>query len=404
MKTKIFLFLFELGWIVKFNVVGMVSLSEIFLLAGAPLFLKANLFVDSDMRRLARLYAALLVAQVVSEFFVSNGLSSSMKGIAITIVSFLHTCFLIKFIAVDKSLIVIMLFGRIVGRIILGPAYDAEGDVMSAMNGESAVWLKFYFASLLKDGLLILAMLYARKNICTLFIVAGFAVVIAGARSGGLLIAVIGIVVYVVNNNIKFAKSHLLIVSLSLCILGYAIYAFYVSMVLSGELSAGNNSQLLECNNPYNPIELLVRGRSEFFVGLVAFSDAPLFGHGAWAVDNTLVYANMIVELHGQDAIYFLGKDFFVPAHSVLVGHGVWNGIFAFGVSLSIFVFLLKTGIKALSKVELKYQFILVACLSDLIWNYLFSPQSHFREGLPFAFAIIMVLWLDTRQDTVIQK
>lgn len=403
MKTKIFLFLFEIGWIIKFNVVGVISLSELLLLAGAPLFLKANLFVDKDMHKLARLYAALLAAQIVSEFFVSNGLASSMKGIAITVVSFLHTFFLFKYIAGDKSLIVTLLFARIVARLIKGPAYGADGDIMSAMSGESVVWLKFYLVFLLKDGLLVLAMLYARKNICTLFIVAGLAVMVAGARSGGSMIAAIGIIVYIINN-IKMTKTGLIIASLSVCIIGYALYAYYVSLVLSGELSAGNNSQLLDCNNPYNPLELLARGRTEFFVGLIAFSDKPLFGHGAWADDDSLVYANMIVELHGHDAVHFLDRNFLVPAHSVLVGHGVWNGIFAFLISLSLFIFFVKRGVKSLPKVDLKYQFILVSCLTDLIWNYLFSPQSHFREGLPLEFAIIMALWLEKRQDVLIQK
>ena len=153
----------------------------------------------------------------------------------------------------------------------------------------------------------------------------------------------------------------------------------------------------MDCDNPYNPIELLIRGRSEFFVGLVAFSDAPLFGHGAWAVDNSRVYANMIVELHGKDVIPFLEKEFWIPAHSVLVGHGVWNGFFALLVSFCLFIFLVKRGIKTLANVDLKFQFILVSCITDLIWNYLFSPLGHFREGLPFAFAIIMALSVEAR-------
>ena len=400
---KIFLFLFEICWKIKFHIVGEISLSEIILFVWAPFNLKQYLFADNDMAKLLKLYAALFATQIVSEVFVSNGLSSSLKGLSITIVSFLHTVFLFKYLSWDKSLILVLLFGRIAGRVIFGQDLDSDVDLISAMNGDNAVILKFYYASIIRDSMLAFSLFYSRRATCFLFVFIGFAMIVAGARCSGFLIAVVGIVVYAINN-IKMTKFGVITASLSLCILGYALYAFYVSMVLSGELFAGNNSQLLDCDNPYNPLELLARGRSEFFVGLVAFSDEPLFGHGAWAEDYSLVYVNMIAELHAQDALHLLRDNFWIPVHSVLVGHGVWNGIFAFLVSMILFIFFVKRGFKSLAKIELKYQFVLVSSVFGTIWNYLFSAPSGFRLSLPFSFAIIMALWLDKRRDVLIQK
>ncbi|MBP5366431.1 MAG: hypothetical protein J6Y82_11030 [Bacteroidales bacterium] len=394
MRNKIIIILFELGWAVSFNFIGTLTISELVLLLTFPLYLKLSLFrQNKDLVKLAKIYLFLLTSQIVSECFVSNGLESSLKGLAITIVSFLHIMFLYRFLHGDKKLIVVLLLAQVVMMIARGPDYGAEGDIESALLGESVVWLKFYLAPLLYTLLPALAVLYYRRFIPYLFVVVGGALIVLGARSGGGQIAAAGIIVLLIQNRlfkVKNKKIGLIIAA----VLGYWAYIIYIDKVLEGEITAGNASQVFDCDNPYNPFELLMRGRAEAWVGWQAFLDKPLFGHGAWAIDKTHHYAHMIAEMQDDSFHYNPTKQYYVPGHSLIIGFGVWNGVFAMVCIIFIMYYSLKRAFALLKIVDMRYQLLVVSFIIQIIWTFLFSPNSHLRQTLPIPIAIILVLYL----------
>ena len=181
----------------------------------------------------------------------------------------------------------------------------------------------------------------------------------------------------------------------------YALYAYYVHEVLSGEITSGNSWQLFLCPHPYNPIELLLVGRSEMWVGLQAFMDSFWFGHGAWPYDTDGRYELMLLELHGLSGPNIrLSSDFVIPSHSVWIGSGMMNGIFAFATMGYIVYFFLKRGWTAIMHSEKTYQLVLSYFMLDLFWTAFFSPQSHFRWSMPIAFALLFVMYNVSKKDT----
>ena len=205
-----------------------------------------------------------------------------------------------------------------------------------------------------------------------------------------------GITAYFLEHRTMAYNKKTLIASVAaLCVIVYGLYIYYVNQVLSGNITSGNNIQLFMCKNPYNPLELLLVGRSEAWVGWQAFMDKFWFGHGAWAYDSTGRYQRMMLEMH--DELQTMSRSqmslhYLIPSHSVLIGSGVTNGIFAFIAMVCITLYFLWKGISNFLWCNGRYRLVLVFQVLNTIWSAMFSPQTHFRITLPVTFAIIFVL------------
>ena len=101
----IVILLFELGFGVKFNLIGTISISELFLLFYVPLFVlpKVKWSGANDISKITVAYALLLSFQAFSEFMVDNDLTSALKGLAITVVSYFHFVYLISYLSRQKT-------------------------------------------------------------------------------------------------------------------------------------------------------------------------------------------------------------------------------------------------------------------------------------------------------------
>lgn len=392
-KTCILLFLFELGFGVKFNIVGQISISELFLLAYTPFIIARIRWLKAkELRTITMAYIVLLAAQIFSEALVSNGLANSLKGLAITVVSYLHFIFLFYNFTKDKRFILVIILSQIAMNLVFGTSFE-EQSTEDILAGEAAVYLKFYIAPLIILVFLAISVIYKNRNFPIIFSLLGIVFILLGARSSGGMALFAGMVAYLMEHkNLIPDKRVLVIASLVLLAISYAFYVYYVNLVLSGEIMSGNNRQLFLCKNPYNPVELLIAGRTEAWVGWQAFMDKFWFGHGAWALDTTGRYQRLIAEMHGM-RLTVINSNYQVPAHSVLIAMGMKNGIMAFLVFGFILIFFLKKGVLALKKCDNRYALVLSYYIFSCFWNALFSPSSHFRLTLPISFAIILVLY-----------
>lgn len=399
-KTYLLIFLFELGFGIKFNIVGEISISELFLLAYTPFIIaKIRWQKTKELKTITVAYLVLLAAQIFSEILVSNGLSSSLKGLAITVVSYLHFIFLFYNLIKDKRVILVIILSQIAMKLFFGTSFE-EQSTEDILAGEAATYLKFYIAPLIILIFLAISVVYKNRNFPILFSLLGVIFIILGARSSGGMALIAGMVAYLMEHkNLIPTKSVLVISIVVLLIVSYGFYVYYVNLVLSGEITSGNSRQLFICKNPYNPIELLMAGRSEVWVGWQAFMDKFWFGHGAWPYDTTGHYQRLMFMMHGEKlSPDKLSYHFLIPSHSVLIGSGMMNGVFAFLAMLYIIFYFFKRGILALGSCERKYLLVLSFYVLNLFWNALFSPQSHFRQTLPIAFAIILILYLSNIQ------
>lgn len=407
-KTCILLLLFELGFVIKLNIIGQISISELFLLVYTPFIIaKIRWSKVKELKKITIAYLILLAAQIFSETLVSNGLSSSLKGLAITIVSYLHFIFLFYHLTKDKRLILVVIFSQIPMRLLFGTSIEEQGaeDILA---GEAAAYLKFYFAPLTILIFLVISILYNNRKVPAFFSLLGAVFILLGARSSGGLALLTGMIAYFLEHKKMIPNRKILFVAtLLLLFVCYGFYVYYVNRVLSGDITSGNSWQLLMCKNPYNPFELLMMGRREAWVGWQAFMDSFWIGHGAWAYDTTGHYQRLMFAL--ADNLSDLTKErislhFLIPSHSVIIGSGMMNGIFAFLTMIYIVFFFLKKGLLCLGSCERKYILVLSYYEFYLFWNALFSPQSHFRQTLPIAFAIILSLYLLSKNKKVLAQ
>lgn len=400
-KTYLLIFLFELGWGIKFNIVGEISISELFLLVYTPFIIaKIRWQKTKELKAITLAYSALLAAQIFSEVLVSNGLSSSLKGLAITVVSYLHFIFLFYYLTKDKRLILVIILSQIAMKLIFGTSFEDQ-SAEDILAGEAATYLKFYIAPLTILIFLAISVIYRNRNFPILFSLLGIVFILLGARSSGGMALFAGMVAYLMEHKQLIPnKKALVVASVLLLLAGYGFYVYYVNRVLAGEITSGNSQQLLLCKNPYNPLELLMAGRSEVWVGWQAFMDKFWLGHGAWPYDTTGHYQRLMYTMHGKRLVADqLSYHFLIPSHSVIVGCGMMNGIFAFVAMLYIVFYFFKKGFVSLGFCERKYLLVLAYYEYNLLWNSLFSPQSHFRQTLPIAFAIILILYLSDRNQ-----
>lgn len=391
------LILFELGFGLKFNLVGSISISELFLMLYVPLSVlpKVRWREAAGLRHITVAYAVLLLAQAVSEAIVGNSVASSLKGMAVTVVSYLHFMFLVFFLSRRKALIIVLLLAQ-AARTALFSNIEEDMTMEDFVAGEGAVYLKFYGGTILAGTFLAVSIVLRNKYFPLAFAAIGMALIALGARSGGATALLSGLVAYLfAHPAMTLSKKALAASGIAVCIVAYASYAYYVSQVLSGNITSGNSWQIFLCKNPYNPLELLLVGRSEAWVGWQAFTDKFWLGHGAWAYDTTGRYWRMMLTFHEemQASVHRrLNTGFLVPSHSVLIGSGVANGVMAMAAMAAIVGYFLRKGAMGLKGCSPSFRLVLAYQLLDTLWTVMFSPLSHFRLTMPIAFAIIFVL------------
>ncbi len=391
-KEVFLIILFELGFGLKFNLIGEISISEVFLI----IYFLTHFFTDSirknrDFKHIYYLYICLFLFQCLSELMVGNKLDNSLKGISVTVVSFFHLYFLIKLFIKNKLLAMWALVGMLLRGYIWGG--DISGDVDSALSGEDATFLKFYIAPIITYIILIYSVIKPKKTTSAVFMYVGVFFIIAGTRSSGGTVFLTGVISWLILNKNRISKKTVYKYSFLILAIGYSSYYIYVDYVMSGNIKSGNNQQLFRAENPYNPINLLMVGRSETFVGLQAFMDKPLWGYGSWKLDSETGYKYSILRYDIQNSeserMIFKSTDR-IPCHSVIVGWGTYNGIFVFIMGLFIIIYTYKRGFQSLQVYD-SMNIMLIFCLLQGCWHALFSPPSHFRYSLPLYMAFSVV-------------
>lgn len=392
MKTEsLLLIIFELFFNFKVNFIGEISLSEFFLIITSfyyvPRVLKTN---KSLFKKLILLYLGLLLIQFFSDTLNNVFFEQTLKGFAVTVISFLHICFLFYYMGKDIKNIRWISLGivfQFIGQIIINAQ---EQDFQLDLQSEDLGMLKYYIVPMMAYVTIFLSTFFNNRKFYIIIILIGVLLIIMGARSGGATIAVPGILSLILarrGNLIVKNFSRYVIIAFMLLYGGYCIY---VNQVLSGDIESGNNAQMMKVTNPYNPINLLQIGRAEVFVGTIAFFDKPITGWGTWAIDKDYKYRKMVYEMHDEKVK--ISTNNLIPGHSVLITHALWYGIAALVFSFLIFRLFVIKGFK-LIKYSDRDVFVILMCLFHFIWNYVFSPISHFRLTLPFDMALILYLW-----------
>ena len=140
-KTIFILALIFMG--VRVNLIGSISLTEIFVLFQTPSLIK---WVQKTklpyLKALCFLYLGLIFVQALAEFMVGNTWVNAIKGIAITIMSLLLILFFLRALCKDISLIKWIPISLLIQLLLWGDQFGY------AETGETT-YFKFYVAPII---------------------------------------------------------------------------------------------------------------------------------------------------------------------------------------------------------------------------------------------------------------
>lgn len=141
-------------------------------------------------------------------------------------------------------------------------------------------------------------------------------------------------------------------------------------------------------------IPLILGGRSESLISIVAIGDSPVLGHGSWARDRK--YIEMYRTLRLRLGIYFpkgayVERDL-IPSHSYFFGAWVEAGVL--GALFWAYIFTMPfMATYALLKRREPLMPLVAYCSTALLWYIPFSPfGATARFGT--AFVIVTLLWM----------
>lgn len=378
----------------RVNLIGSMSLTEIYVVTQIPRLLK---WIDGPGKRIPYLHKIvnafylLICIQCVAEFMVDNSLTNAMKGVAVTVMALFLMLFFLEKLAKDISLAVWIPICSAIGLITFGDQFGF------ADKGE-ITYFKFYVAPIVANAAIALSVLarykWVQRNIYMLLMGVSLFIIIGGARSLGfsMFFTVFALFLYNRYRTVRFKR---LLPGLIICaIIVQSFLTFmYMPKVKSGEWgSEQNRNQFEKIDWNSNIFMILFSARTDFFVSTIAFLDKPLWGFGSWAVDYTGKYHIIQAEIMGDE--YKVNPETFgyVPCHSVVMGKGVSNGIFAFLIFLWIFITIYGIGLKGLRPNSIYNVFLLWTIISSF-QHLMFGPPAILKNKGAIAFAVMFALY-----------
>lgn len=376
----------------RVNLIGAMSLTEIFVVTQIPHLLRWLNTQGKKIPHLCRIVKAfywLIAVQIVAEFMVHNTLINAAKGIAVTIMALFLMLFFLQKLVNNISLIIWIPICNILGLIIFG-------DQFGYADVDDASYFKFYIAPILTSAVCVITCLnwkFLRGYFFYIILGISLFIIAGGARSSGfsLLFAAMFFFLY---DKYRIVKLKRIIpgVVVGLLIIQLFLSFVYMPKVKNGEWGTEQNrSQFEKIDWNPNIFMILLSARTDFFVSTIAFMDKPLWGHGSWAIDRSGRYHILQAKLMEDE--YKINPEVknLIPCHSVVMGKGVSNGIFAFSIFLWIFIYIYCIGFKGLYKSS-PYNIFLLWTIISSFQHLLFGPPAILKNNAAIAFAIMFAL------------
>ena len=390
------LLIYELLRGVYVNLIGSISLGDIMAIIMLPFVFRDIPFNNYPvLKKVTWLYLIYLGTQILSEIVIQNDLTNAIKGFAVTILSYISVMYLFARLKDRLILIPYMLFLEALNALIFMQSADIASSGME-FDMTSVAFFKFKIVPIISNIVMVICYILLKRGYKKATILLLFSVVIfyifKGSRSASLVLFLSASILLFSKYLILYKKS----MPFLLCFFTIFIYMGYLLWITNiSSINSNSSEQVQRMSNIYNPFELLEQGRTDVIVGMNAFTDKLMWGHGSWAMDKDMKYTYQMVKLTKGYVPQGYGRNsrtMPVPSHSVLIGAGVANGIFAFIAMSTLFLFFIKLGYR-LIKGYLLTPFIAIVfyLIFQLIWIFLFSPTSHLRQSLPFIFALMLV-------------
>lgn len=406
MITYLIIILYNLFDMIRIPLIGQLKLNEIIVLLFLPFYYRSNEFTKySLLGKITLALLALFVFQVVTDIFVVGSAPGDyLRGWSQTIISLVSVIFLFKILNGYKAITLFIIASAV--RLLISDPMGVD------LNSSEMTFFKFRLAPMITQILFAVAIFLHMKGktklIPVMFLAFGLISLSMDSRSRGLIMILSAILLYLIYSDFKFRKAYLIGGLVILTITFQTMYIFYVNATLNGTLGGEHAREQLErIKNPYNPFNLLITGRGEAFAAIEAIKDAPLFGHGSWAKDETLKYYKIVLKYHGEEYNADKAKveAGLIPSHSIFLGAWVNYGWFAFLAVVYLFYLLMKMAVSLIKNGQSMPIFpIFIPMTIAMIWMFLFSPFQHIRFTVPQTAAIFLTSYYLLQQTKTAQR
>ena len=154
--------------------------------------------------------------------------------------------------------------------------------------------------------------------------------------------------------------------------------------------------------------------RSEYITYAFSIPDAPLFGHGSWAKDETGQYTILhetflqvngiaketdIRQKIGNKLVFYNRDEPWIPKHSHLFGTMVWCGVF--GGLFWFYIF--RKSIRLLLNNFKKNNGLYTLILIQILWNILYSPLGYNTRWF-LVIALLVIVVTGKKNDSFMDK
>ena len=399
---SVLMFVYGAGWSFSLNSIGYVYGAELVALMFLPF-----VGVIGAMRRYALLrsvlvaYAFILAGLIVADIANQTPFELALKGWATPASGAVCLMFVVALLDRNPNAIFGFFVGLILFTLVLGP----ETYAVSGRKGELAWQLALENSNIFKIRivpfllpLLVLCIQYLQPRsrvLAGVFAIVGVvAFALFGARSAALILFVVAIASTFISPLRKIASGKLLMIAALGAAIGYLGFAAYVNYSLASGGDGHSAQQLARIDSPYNPLELLGIGRSEWLTAPAVISERPIFGYGSWAYDTgghfTFLRATLTNEMQAYHA-YYAHRLQLVPAHSVLLTSWIWGGLIGFWGALLLGRAITR-GVAGTFRPGAPLMVIGVYLAITVLWDFLFSPFQTIRLNFPHGIGFMIVI------------
>lgn len=334
-----------------------------------------------------------LAGALFSDFYNHSSFEQIIRGFSVPLTVFACSVCIYHFLRRNPDNLKWLLFGIAVSSVISifvfqrGSAGDlaAEGDMSRAI--ESVVGYKLFWVTTIKTWLILPIQTIYLKLPSVYVIPAMICVAVVSAKSGGrsaFAMTILGLALLMIGGKqvVKMRRIKRFLPILILIMVGMmsAIKSAYSYAATHGYLSDAETVKYQRQTTHGSDIKsLLMSGRGDFFIGLIAALDKPLVGHGSRAMDfhgyerDFLQKYGTLEEVDRYNKNIAQGYLHGIRAHSHVISFWMWHGLAGLIFWVYVFYLVVQTVRKRIDLIPEWFGFLAVA-LSEFLWDYFFSP------------------------------
>lgn len=402
-KPALLMFIFGLCWSFSFGVGGRIFGGELLALMMLPFLRPVHVLKTSrPLQRVLLAYLLLLAGLVLSDSLNGTDLRSAFRGWANPLIASLSLVFTVALLKRDPRAAVAFLWSTFLANLLLGnEAFQANGfsDAgidFAAIQEDSNIFKVRIVPFLLPAAALLLYVTYRSSKYAAFLI--GLAVTILcfafDARSAGLITFFAGASLLFIGGRSRIGSRTLIVAFWVTAAVIYIMYCCYVYYTLNYNNDGHSAKQIMLLTSPYNPLNILAIGRSEWLVAPYVISENPLFGYGSWAEDKDLRFAYMRALLTSSEATFDqrVGSSIlYIPTHSILLGSWVWGGLLGFVGGIFLLVTMVRAFMRAM-RLSGSFLPLTMFFAASVLWDIFFSPIQSIRLTLPVMLGFLLVI------------